>query len=770
MTRKTLIAIAALAACPLLHATLQEEADSLNIPDKLDMFAKQLEIPKLDGTDVRILGTDYEEIIGRDGKVHSRDAKVRVNFELKRGEEKAISRDYVVQVQAPQPKGGNANAPQTIPQVLDWGCLGGNKKVDLAKLPELTLCLPAEMKAVQKDLLKELGEAVGKPCTTAAAGKAAVCLKLRKKEDADRYPLGKEGYVLDINPGASNAVTIEAETATGLYWGTRTLMQMLRRGTELTAGYVTDIPRYPVRGFVFDVGRLPVPFSYLKEVVNTMAWYKMNDLHIHLNDNYIFLEEYAKAGKNPFKEAYSGFRIESVIKGPEGNPLTSEDVSYTKKQFRELIDYAKARGVNIVPEFDAPAHSLSFTRVRPELQLVNDKVPRSCEELDAAKPESAAFIAELWDEYLKPDKKLGRPVFEGCTVHIGADEFKGNNEDYRKFTDTVLGHIQQRGYTPRLWGSLTMKKGKTPVRAKGVQMNIWSKDWNLPWQAINEGFDIINTMDSQLYIVPFANYYRMDRNLKGLYENFVPNQIGPKGGRLAVRLPAGHPQLLGAAFAVWNDMIDLKYQGYGSHDLRKMIQDTICAASQKFWGPEELPRSFDEHTALAGEIGNAPRGLGRKLPKAGHFKMGGNKGKIDKDLDLSSLGANAIPPEYSLKLTLKQEKATPGKEQVLLEGPSGKLFAAMKDGSMGFRRDDGVEFSFGYTLPEGKEVELEIVGKEGSTALLVDGQPAGTLTLTSFHNRTKDLISTFVLPFKKLGSSFRGTITALNLEYKEPQK
>lgn len=602
-TRRIIMLAAALAACPL-YATLQEEADNLNIPAKLDMLAKQLEIPKIDGTDVRIIHSDYEEIIGLDGKVHGLPAKVRLNFELTRGSEKAVSREYVVQVDPVQPKGGRANAPQTIPQVLDWGCFHERPKtLDLAKAAHRGISIPPCMKDVQEDLLKEFN------MPAAEAKNAAVKLELNTTPDPW---LGSEGYHLAIYDEGENpsGVIITANSPAGLYWGTRTLLQMLRQGHKLTAGSITDVPRYPVRGFVFDVGRLPVPYEFLKQVVNTMAWYKLNDLHLHLNDNFIFLEDYAKAGRDPFKEAYGAFRLESDITGPDGTPLTAKDTFYTKKQMSELIKYAKARGVNIVPEFDAPAHALAFTRVRPNLMLKTQD-PRSCEELDAAKPESLAFMRELWDEYLLPGKAK-HAVFEGCTVHIGADEFKGNNEDYRKFTDGVLRHILERGYTPRLWGSLTMKKGSTPVVAKGVQMNIWSKDWNLPRPAINEGYDIINTMDSQLYIVPFANYYRMDQNLKGLYEDFVPNQIGAKGRPLAERLPAGHPQLLGAAFAVWNDMIDLRSKGYTYEDLRGIIADTSAAFSQKVWGPEELPRTFEEHNKLRQSIGDALNGVAAK--------------------------------------------------------------------------------------------------------------------------------------------------------------
>ena len=98
-----------------------------------------------------------------------------------------------------------------------------------------------------------------------------------------------------------------------------------------------------------------------------MAWYKLNDFHVHLNDNYIFLEYYSNTGRDPMT-AYSGFRLESDIKAGDkvtlngkeftySADLTNTDVFYTKDEFRSFIQESDVYGVNIVPEFDAPAHS-----------------------------------------------------------------------------------------------------------------------------------------------------------------------------------------------------------------------------------------------------------------------------------------------------------------------------------------------------------------------------------------------------------------------------
>ena len=123
------------------------------------------------------------------------------------------------------------------------------------------------------------------------------------KLDKAAKDLGTEGYTMDIGP---RKIRITAATQTGLFYAAQTLKQMVKTsGGNLPQGKITDVPKYRVRGFVFDVGRLPVPIEFLYEVVDIMASYKMNDLQLHLNDNYIWHEDYVKQGKDPFKESAS---------------------------------------------------------------------------------------------------------------------------------------------------------------------------------------------------------------------------------------------------------------------------------------------------------------------------------------------------------------------------------------------------------------------------------------------------------------------------------
>lgn len=750
MKKNTLLIIAAFAAAPLMGQDAQQIADSLSLPE-IKAGAKQMAIPSVPGAQIEILGADYEQLINNKGKISPviSDTPVNVSFKVTKDGKEAVSKDYEIVLKAPAADQANPK-PRVIPEILQWE--GGQGEYKLGN-PVTVACSNKKLAQVfAADLEDILGRKVE---FVSPSGKADISFGMLKDGR-----LGKEGYKIAVD---SKGIRILALTSTGQYWGTRTLLQMLRQDSgNVPCGNAVDFPRYQVRGFMLDVARTPYPLSYIEDVIRTMSWYKMNDLHLVINNNYIFHEQYVDKGRDPFKESYAAFRLESDMKGKDGTPLTAKDLFYTKKEFTDLVSYAKSRGVNIVPEFDTPGHALSFTRIRPDLiykgPMNHEK--RRCEMLDAANPETISLVGKVFDEYLQKDPKLGRPVFAGCdVVHVGADEFYGDKEDYRHFADAVLKHALKRGYTPRIWGSLSTKPGKTPVVSKGVQMNLWNSGWMHAGEAVNLGYDVINTNDGALYVVPYAGYYRMDKNHKGLYENWIPNRIGNE------TLPSGHPQLIGAAFAIWNDETDLKHSGYAPYDIWGIVSGSIDVLGQKMWGKSQAPDSFEQHRELVGAIGNAPR----TNPL--------HKWKDTQPLSLSpdtlpqQLNRPALGPNYRLTVELELSAAPEGKEQVLLSAPEGELIAVMKDGNIGFRRDDTLEFSFDAKLPVGKKVKLELIGEPEKTRLLIDGNPVEAMTLKSFRNmeenfgpRTQGLRSTFILPLQVLAPSFQGKIFNFNVQ------
>lgn len=751
MRTSTLVMLAALSTGPLFAQSAKEVADSLQMPE-LKAGDSVFEVPQVQGAKIRILGADYEQIIDESGKISPviSDTPVQISFEVRKGNDTAISKDYDVIVKAAEAQSANVNPkPETVPALLEWK--GSKGTLIPSRITVQT------SKGISSLPVKEIEAELNSFLDSNAETKETV-VKLNLVKESP-YNLGKEGYELKIS---HNGITINACSETALYWGTRSVLQILAVSDgKLPCGKAIDFPRFSVRGFMLDVGRIPVPLSTLYDVVRTMAWYKMNDFHVHLNDNYIFHEEYVDAGKDPFEKSYDGFRLESSIKGKKGRTLHSQDIYYTKAEFAKFIEFANARGVQIVPEFDTPAHALSFTRIRPDLiyQGPMNKPKRRCEMLDAANPETVRFVSKVWDEYLKPDKKLKRAVFEGCTVHIGADEFYGANEDYRKYMDSLIKFVKSRGHTPRVWGSLNQKKGKTKIDSEGVQINLWNGGWAKAWDTINDGYDVINTQDGALYIVPFANYYKSGALGVHAYNNFVPNKYA---GEV---IPAGHPQMLGACFAIWNDNTDRKYTGYSSYEIWPMFSQSADIIGEKTWGPAKAPRAFPQHRDLVERIGEAPN-------TNPHHLVDWTRYKYDKTATgPTTLGKGAVGPNYRLTVELKLNKAPKGKEQVLLKAPQGELIAVMKDGTVGFRRDDSVEFSFEYKLPVGKQVQLELVGAPGNTELLIDGEKVGTLTLKSINreNLSKGLHGTFILPLETLCPSFDGEVSKLQVDFSPPK-
>lgn len=107
--------------------------------------------------------------------------------------------------------------------------------------------------------------------------------------------LGSEGYVLTVD----RRVTLSAPEAQGVFWATRTLLQMLCRQPDgLPKGEARDYPRFSHRGFMLDVGRKFFTMEYLRQCVKVLSFYKMNELQVHLNDNG-FPQFYGNAGTAP---------------------------------------------------------------------------------------------------------------------------------------------------------------------------------------------------------------------------------------------------------------------------------------------------------------------------------------------------------------------------------------------------------------------------------------------------------------------------------------
>ena len=388
--------------------------------------------------------------------------------------------------------------------------------------------------------------------------------------------LGPQGYELTIS--ADGVIRATAPTETGLLWARRTVDQLAAVKGPVPCGRVRDWPKYGVRGVMLDVGRKFVRMETLRAMLRDLAHYKLNEFHIHLNDD--------RAPPFIGKDGYSAFRLES-----ETFPgLTAKDGHYTKAEFRAFMKEAAALGVGVVPEIDSPAHAGCFIRLRPELEGAYGKT-----HLALDKPAVRDFMEKLFAEYLDgPD-----PVFAGPVVHVGTDEYdKRETEPFRAYTDWMFRMVRRHGHEPRAWGSLDHAAGQTPVVADGkIAMDIWHNPYYDPVNALKAGYSVVAIPDLNLYIVPAAGFYFDYLDTEEIFRTWEPRVI-------AYRTFEGvEPGLLGGKFAIWNDVSG---NGISEDDIVDRFLHAVPVIAEKTWTGEKRDLGWKDFQKLSAVAGEAP--------------------------------------------------------------------------------------------------------------------------------------------------------------------
>ena len=352
----------------------------------------------------------------------------------------------------------------------------------------------------------------------------------------------------------------------------------------------------------------------------------------------------------------------------------------------------------------------------------------------------------------------------------------------------------------RMWGGLTRIKSDTEVRGDGVEINVWSKDWADPTEMYNLGFELINSLDSNVYIVPAAGYYADYLNAASLYANWKPNVF--KSGNLNTTIPAGDPQMIGGAYALWNDSIDTRGNGVTDYDVFDRIYQPMSALSEKLWG--EGTKTYNEVKATTAKVSTAPNtnpyheieSTGSTYAEYNFDKEDGSdasknkynavsaehatytEGKVGKALSMESdtcieTPLDKSPAGTSLSFWVKKAAGGSSDEQVLFEGSSTlgdyTIKAVQKNtGKVGYSRE-GYDYSFDYTLPEDEWVHLTIKGYKDKAELYVNDSdtaiPAVMDTATKLGTQYR--LATLNIPIKYIGSttgnSFNGLIDEIEL-------
>lgn len=233
-------------------------------------------------------------------------------------------------------------------------------------------------------------------------GGAGAAIALRIDPSADT---GEEEYRLLVEPGG---ITIDAATGRGLFYGAQTLLQLVPAtcGTQclIPAVRIEDAPRFEWRGLLVDISRHFFGKPELLKIIDEMAAHKLNVLHLHLTDD---------AGWRFEVPAYPKL-ITVGARGDEDAPGVGRPKYLSKRDVRELVDYARSRYVEIVPEIELPSHSGAAARSYPELFDGERSINPGLEA-------SWAFIKEVFLEAARQ--------FPSAYLHFGGDEFGGGRWD-----------------------------------------------------------------------------------------------------------------------------------------------------------------------------------------------------------------------------------------------------------------------------------------------------------------------------------------------------
>lgn len=729
-----------------------------------------------EGYHFELIGTAYPQLVAIDGSVTApfTDKEVQLYYKLVRdsdGESTDMPTQTVVVKGKYDNTEGLCTAPNVIPALQEW--IGG---YGLYNNIGSTITVDPKHFSQLKETAKLLASDISffnnreyEICKGEDGPQSSIFVTL----DCDDNSLGDDGYILTIDQN----IRLEANSAKGIFLGTRTIVQLINiYGDNIPKGVARDYPKYKRRGFMLDVARKFFKIEYLRDYIKILSYYKMNEFHIHLNDNG-FKQFYG----NDWNKTYAAFRLES-----ETYPgLTAKDGSYSKEEFRELQKLGMKYGVNVIPEIDIPAHTLAFTQYRPSLASKD----YGMDHIDINKKETYTFFDDLFDEYLGGDS----PVFIGPDVHIGTDEYsKKEAESFRKFTDHYLGLVQSYGKRARLWGALTHAKGETKVRSENIIMNAWYNGYADPSDMIDQGYELISTSDRHLYIVPAAGYYYDYLNLDFLYNKWEPNMIG---GDI---FPFGHPSISGGTFAVWNDHCG---NGISEKDVHHRSYPALQVLAHKMWAGKKSDITLDSFktraTALVESPGVNVMGTVTSIDSTVldyDFRSAKGIDQSKNSYDLEQLNRKSWSKRYGFNISNGSTITTPieeigypykvdfditfsselSSETTLFSSNSANVVVSKKNGliELGFKRD-GYHYSFAHKFNSGSSLSISIKGDNKGTTLLINGIEVERLEGTvEEHKNEKGKIDklhiqqTLVFPLSTIGdkeSESLGTIHSLRV-------
>jgi len=420
--------------------------------------------------------------------------------------------------------------------------------------------------------------------------------------------LGPEGYELTV---ATNSIVIRAPEQAGLFYGVQTLLQLLppeifssnrvdHVNWQIPCLQIKDWPRFKWRGFMLDVSRHFFTKAEVETLLDAMALHKLNMFHWHLTDDHgwrIQIKKYPKLTDVGAWRAGVGFDFPSnstTAYGPDGR----YGGFYTQADIREVVKYAAARHITIVPEIEMPGHATAALAAYPQFSCTGGPFePSSTAGIftgiyDPAKEGTFQFLADVLTEV--------SPLFPGKYIHIGGDEvpketwknsadcqalmrregLKNEEELQSWFTRRIEKIVNAHGHSMIGWSEILQG---------GLPQNAAVMDWiGGAKEAAGAGHDVVMTPTAYCYF----DFYQSSNHV-------AEPKAAAWGGPLTLDKmyafepmptnvpPALQPHILGAQGNLWTEQIP------NFHQVEYMTFPRACALAEVTWSAKDA-RNWDD--------------------------------------------------------------------------------------------------------------------------------------------------------------------------------
>jgi len=418
----------------------------------------------------------------------------------------------------------------------------------------------SRIRSAAQRFVEHLSRATGIPLRYQAgeSGKATVAIHCEHAGDKVQKLGEDESYVLDVTDAGAK---LSAPNALGAIHGLQTLLELVAPGPQgfaAPAVHIEDAPRFPWRGLLIDACRHWMPLEVVKRTLDGMEAVKMNVLHFHLSED-------------------QAFRIESK-KFPKLHELGSNGQYFTQEEIKEVIAYARDRGIRVMPEFDMPGHSQSWFVGYPELAA--GPGPYSTQKhwgiFDPAMDPSKESTYKFLDKFIGEMTELFPDEF----FHLGGDEVKGTQWDANPeiqnfmkshslktnadlqtyFTQRVVRIIEKYKKTPVGWDEVLQ-----PDLPKNVVVHSW-RGPESEAKAVQEGHRALLSNGYYLDLAePAEKHYLVD----------------PLSGDAAALSPEQQKSILGGEACMWSEIVT-------PENVDSRIWPRAAAIAERLWSQAEV--------------------------------------------------------------------------------------------------------------------------------------------------------------------------------------